>query len=89
MPDDFLTVAEVAALLELNQRTVRNWIDVGTPGPAPTSRPTPGIAVVSRAARLRAGLRLDSEPAWPRYAVRRPWPFDELPVSAGQHGRPP
>lgn len=29
MDDDFLTVAEVAALLKLNQQTVRNWIDEG------------------------------------------------------------
>jgi excisionase family DNA binding protein len=28
--DDFLTVAEVAALLKLNQQTVRNWIEQGT-----------------------------------------------------------
>src|SRR3982074_945322 len=28
--DDFLTVAEVAALLKLNQQTVRNWIDQGS-----------------------------------------------------------
>jgi excisionase family DNA binding protein len=27
--DDFLTVAEVAATLRLNQQTVRNWIDAG------------------------------------------------------------
>ncbi len=27
--DDFLTVAEVAAILKLNQQTVRNWIDRG------------------------------------------------------------
>jgi excisionase family DNA binding protein len=26
----FMTVAEVAALLELNQRTIRNWIDQGS-----------------------------------------------------------
>lgn len=25
--DEFLTVAEVAAMLKLNQQTVRNWID--------------------------------------------------------------
>lgn len=25
-PDEFLTVAEIAALLKLNQQTVRNWI---------------------------------------------------------------
>jgi excisionase family DNA binding protein len=28
--DEFLTVAEVAALLKLNPQTVRNWIDQGT-----------------------------------------------------------
>ena len=28
--DEFLTVAEVAELLKLNQQTVRNWIDQGS-----------------------------------------------------------
>jgi excisionase family DNA binding protein len=28
--DSFLTVAEVAELLKLNQQTVRNWIDQGS-----------------------------------------------------------
>jgi excisionase family DNA binding protein len=28
--DSFLTVAEVAGLLKLNQQTVRNWIDQGS-----------------------------------------------------------
>lgn len=28
--DEFLTVAEVAERLKLNQQTVRNWIDAGT-----------------------------------------------------------
>ena len=28
--DSFLTVAEVAELLRLNQQTVRNWIDAGS-----------------------------------------------------------
>jgi excisionase family DNA binding protein len=27
--DDFMTVAEVASVLKLNQQTVRNWIDEG------------------------------------------------------------
>jgi excisionase family DNA binding protein len=27
LDDEFLTVAEVAELLKLNQQTVRNWID--------------------------------------------------------------
>jgi hypothetical protein len=26
VPDDFMTVAEVASTLKLNQQTVRNWI---------------------------------------------------------------
>jgi excisionase family DNA binding protein len=29
-PDEFLTVAEVAETLKLNQQTVRNWIDQGS-----------------------------------------------------------
>jgi excisionase family DNA binding protein len=29
MPEEFMTVAEVAAILKLNQQTVRNWIDAG------------------------------------------------------------
>ena len=28
--EEFLTVAEVATLLKLNQQTVRNWIDQGS-----------------------------------------------------------
>ena len=29
LDDEFLTVAEVAEILKLNQQTVRNWIDAG------------------------------------------------------------
>lgn len=29
-PESFLTVAEVAEILKLNQQTVRNWIDAGS-----------------------------------------------------------
>jgi excisionase family DNA binding protein len=29
-PEEFLTVAEVASALRLNQQTIRNWIDAGT-----------------------------------------------------------
>ena len=36
--DSFLTVAEVAEMLKLNQQTVRNWIDQGSL-PALQSRP--------------------------------------------------
>ena len=28
--DEFMTVAEVASVLKLNQQTVRNWIEAGT-----------------------------------------------------------
>ena len=28
-PDEFMTVAEIAAILKLNQQTIRNWIDQG------------------------------------------------------------
>jgi excisionase family DNA binding protein len=28
--DEFLTVAEIAGILKLNQQTVRNWIDQGS-----------------------------------------------------------
>jgi predicted site-specific integrase-resolvase len=28
--DEFMTVAEIAAILKLNQQTIRNWIDAGT-----------------------------------------------------------
>ena len=27
--DEFMTVAEIAAILKLNQQTIRNWIDEG------------------------------------------------------------
>ena len=30
MDDEFLTVAEIAAILKLNQQIVRNWIDQGS-----------------------------------------------------------
>jgi excisionase family DNA binding protein len=32
--EEFLTVAEIARILKLNQQTVRNWIDQGTTLPA-------------------------------------------------------
>jgi hypothetical protein len=34
MDEEFMTVAEVAAILKLNQQTVRNWTDAGNSGPA-------------------------------------------------------
>jgi excisionase family DNA binding protein len=45
--ESFLTVAEVADLLKLNQQTVRNWIDAGT---------LPAFRVGRRVRILRADL---------------------------------
>ena len=45
--ESFLTVAEVAGLLKLNQQTVRNWIDAGT---------LPAFRVGRRVRILRADL---------------------------------
>lgn len=47
LEDDFLTVAEVAGLLKLNQQTVRNWIDQGV---------IPAIRVGRRVRILRSDL---------------------------------
>ena len=30
LDDEFLTVAEIAGILKLNQQTIRNWIDQGS-----------------------------------------------------------
>ena len=45
--ESFLTVADVAELLKLNQQTVRNWIDAGT---------LPAFRVGRRVRILRADL---------------------------------
>ena len=44
LDDEFLTVAEIAELLKLNQQTVRNWIDAGK---------LPAIRVGERRVRIR------------------------------------
>ena len=44
MADEFLTVAEIADLLKLNQPTVRNWIDAGD---------LPAVRVGNRRVRVR------------------------------------
>ena len=31
-PDEFMTVAEIASILKLNQQTIRNWIEPRIPG---------------------------------------------------------
>jgi len=46
-PEAFLTVAEVAELLKLNQQTVRNWIDQGS---------MPAIRIGRRVRILRSDL---------------------------------
>ena len=42
MPDEFISVAEVAGTLKLNQQTVRNWIDAGK---LPAVRPARRVRV--------------------------------------------
>jgi excisionase family DNA binding protein len=44
VPDEFLTVAEIAELLKLNGQTIRNWIDRGE---------LPAVRVGSRRVRVR------------------------------------
>ena len=44
MPDEFLTVAEVAELLKLNQQTIRNMIDRGELGTCASARGASGSA---------------------------------------------
>jgi excisionase family DNA binding protein len=61
MPDEFLTVAEVASLLKLNQQTVRNMLDRGELGHVRVARGT--FAYASRS----------WMPSWQRASpVRRP-----------------
>jgi excisionase family DNA binding protein len=36
--DEFMTVAEIAAILKLNRQTVRNWTDAGTIPPVRIGR---------------------------------------------------
>jgi hypothetical protein len=62
MPDEFLTVREIAELLKLNQQTVRNMIDRGELGHdcsvmprRPTSTARPAIAVLVLGASLKYG----------------------------------
>jgi excisionase family DNA binding protein len=44
VPDEFLTVAEIAELLKVNAQTVRNWVDRGE---------LPAVRVGSRRVRVR------------------------------------
>ena len=68
--DEFLTVAEVAATLKLNQQTIRNWIDAGS---------LPALRVGRRVRVLRRDLdQLLAEAEASGYerqsARRRRWP---------------
>lgn len=66
--DEFLTVAEVAALLKLNQQTIRNWIDAGT---------LPAVRIGRRVRILRRDLdELLERSQGPRAAA------DRMPVAA-------
>ena len=48
LDDEFLTVAEIAGILKLNQQTIRNWIDQGS---------LPALRVGTEGARPPLGLR--------------------------------
>jgi|HubBroStandDraft_4_1064222.scaffolds.fasta_scaffold1298433_2 excisionase family DNA binding protein len=49
VPDEFLTVVEVAGLLKLNQQTIRNMIDWGQLGAVRVGQETcPGARVAAR-----------------------------------------
>ena len=66
----FLTVADVARILKLNQQTVRNWID---------RRELPAIRV-GRRVRIR---RSEFDSSWPPVTpAPRPPPRPDLQVSA-------
>jgi excisionase family DNA binding protein len=67
MPDEFLTVAEVAEILKLNQQTVRNWITDGK---------LPAVRVGQRRVRIR---RADFE----RLLARAPAPRPSPPRASG------
>ena len=56
LDDSFLTVAEVAEMLKLNQQTVRNWIDQGS---------LPAVRVGRRVRIRRADLNRLLEPTSP------------------------
>jgi excisionase family DNA binding protein len=69
-PDQFMTVAEVASILKLNQQTVRNWIDQGSlpalhvrsAGPHPARRLRPAArGKRHRRAAARRAEHLDGE----------------------------
>jgi hypothetical protein len=62
-PDDFMTVADVASILKLNQQTVRNWIDLGE-APRPARRPS-GPHPPRRLRRAARGERRQSCAALP------------------------
>ena len=64
--ESFLTVAEVAELLKLNQQTVRNWIDQGS---------LPAVRVGRRVRIRRSDFdRLIAQSATATHAVRRDGP---------------
>jgi excisionase family DNA binding protein len=65
-PEDVMTVAEIAAILKLNQQSVRNWIDQGA---------LPAIRV-GRRVRIRWGgveaMMKPAGPATPGAGLSRP-----------------
>ena len=70
LEDTFLTVAEVAELLKLNQQTVRNWIDQGS---------LPALRVGRRVRIRRSDLERVLEQG--STTAGRPSPADDRPTA--------
>ena len=75
--DEFLTVAEVAAILKLNQQTVRNWIDQGS---------LPAVRVGRRVRIRRADFQAlvdqsytGARPDHPTFSAQGFWEGEEMP----------
>jgi hypothetical protein len=89
MPDDFLTVAEIASILKLNQHTVRNWT-LGLPDRIHGARRPPARRVSLRGShnpdleegddRVGLDIRADLRPMGV-FGARMP----SVPVRAGLH----
>ena len=55
--DEYLTVAEIASELKLNQQTIRNWIDQGSFAPCGGRRRLPALRDLSKVGASNEGDR--------------------------------
>jgi excisionase family DNA binding protein len=76
--DEFLTVADVAGILKLNQQTVRNWIEQGS---------MPAVRVGRRVRIRREDFLAFVDNGYSGHRLRRPafdaqgfWDGDEMPL---------